>query len=826
MGAGRRRDLRALFEPRSVAVVGASNDPAKWGQWLARGALLGAHRRSVFLINRSGGTVLGQDAYRSLKELPEPPELVVLAIPASAFEETVEGSLAAGARAIVAITAGLGESSTEGSRRERAVVERVRAAGAVLVGPNCMGLYDGQAELDLASSDFVPGKLGFVSQSGNLAIEVSLLGKEIGLGISRFVSVGNQADLEAAEVVEELAAHEPTRVIGVYLEDFRDGRRFARAAGRGTASRCVLLAGGTSAVGVRAALSHTGALVSESAAIDAACRAAGIVRVSTPRELVEVTQLLLAPDPPRGRRIAIVTDGGGSAVVAADLASAAGLELPLLSEGLSARLSAAMPPTATTSNPVDFAGRRRAGPRLLRTRAAAAARVGRGRLGALDRLSRRLQRDLGGAPWPGDRGRPRARPRGDGDRPRRCSSRRCTGRRRPRWLCARQMCPCIATPARPSLRSPSLSHGPSRRASRSFPRPAEPWTSSGYLEARRLLADAGLSLPRALQATTGDEALAAASEVGYPVVLKALGVLHKSDAGGVALGLEDPEALARAAAAMDPPEGYSVEQMVAAPGSVELIVGCRWDRRLGPVLLLGLGGIFAEVLRDTAVALAPAEPATVEGLLLGLRGASLLTGVRGRPPLADRRRGRGGRCSVRSRCAASRARRDRDQPAAGDAERGDRARRAGRSFPAEIRCGAALEQTARDDHALDLARALPDPVDPQLAEMARCRTVEAVAPAAEHLHGAVGDPARGLRGIELGHRNLAVDDLAIGELVEGVGRVVGHEPRCVELGQRVGEREGDALVVGDRRAEGLAVPSPSRSRGRAAAATRRSSALR
>ena len=224
MSAGRSRDLRALFEPRSVAVVGASNDPSKWGEWVARGALLGAHRRSVFLINRAGGTVLGQEAYRSLEELPEPPELVVLAVPASAFEETVEGSLAAGARAIVAITAGLGESSAEGSRREQAVVERVRAAGAVLVGPNCMGLYDGQAELDLASSDFVPGDLGLISQSGNLAIEVSLLGKELGLGISRFVSIGNQADLEAAELVEELAAHEPTRVIGVYLEDFRDGR--------------------------------------------------------------------------------------------------------------------------------------------------------------------------------------------------------------------------------------------------------------------------------------------------------------------------------------------------------------------------------------------------------------------------------------------------------------------------------------------------------------------------------------------------------------------------------------------------------------------------
>jgi acyl-CoA synthetase (NDP forming) len=174
MAARTGRDLRPLFEPRSVAIIGASNDPSKWGQWLARGALLGEHRREVFLVNRSGSDVLGRRSYRSLEELPSPPELVVVAVPASAFEETVEASLAVGARAIVAITAGLGESSEDGRRREQAVAERVRETGAVLLGPNCMGLYDDEAELDLATSDFVPGGLGLISQSGNLAIEVSL----------------------------------------------------------------------------------------------------------------------------------------------------------------------------------------------------------------------------------------------------------------------------------------------------------------------------------------------------------------------------------------------------------------------------------------------------------------------------------------------------------------------------------------------------------------------------------------------------------------------------------------------------------------------------
>src|SRR5262249_2410585 len=185
------RDLRPLFEPRSVAVVGASNDPAKWGQWFARGALAGAHRRAVYLVNRSGGNVLGQPAYRSLAELPQPPELVILAVPAAAFGGATDGALAAGARAIVAIAAGLGETGEQGRARERAVVARVREAGAVLLGPNCLGVYDGSSELDLSLSDFTPGTVSLISQSGNLAIEISLLAREVGLGIARFASLGN-----------------------------------------------------------------------------------------------------------------------------------------------------------------------------------------------------------------------------------------------------------------------------------------------------------------------------------------------------------------------------------------------------------------------------------------------------------------------------------------------------------------------------------------------------------------------------------------------------------------------------------------------------------
>jgi len=259
------RDLRPLFDPRSVAIVGASATPGKWGYWLAQGALQAEERRAVFLVNRNGGEILGRTAYRSLAELPESPELVVITVPADGFEEAVDGALDAGAKALVVISAGLGEGGPEGRERERVAVERIRDAGALLVGPNCLGLFDAETNLHLSSNSVPSGPIGLISQSGNLALEVGMLAGDAGLGFSRFVSLGNQADLEAAELIHDFREHEPTRVIAVYCEDFRDGRAFARAAQQAVeAGKPVLLiAGGGTPGSARAARSHTGALVSD-----------------------------------------------------------------------------------------------------------------------------------------------------------------------------------------------------------------------------------------------------------------------------------------------------------------------------------------------------------------------------------------------------------------------------------------------------------------------------------------------------------------------------------------------------------------------------------
>ena len=351
------RDLTALFEPDGVAIVGASDDPVKWGNWLARGALRGERRRAVYLVNSRAAEVMGRPAYRSLGELPGAPALAVLAVPPGALEQAVDEAIGAGVRALVVITAGEADGDAGGAR-DRALAERARAAGVVLLGPNCLGVFDAGAELELVSNDLPRGPIGLISQSGNLALEIGMIAADAGLGFSRFVSVGNQADVQVAELIGNLAEHDATELIAIYVEDFRDGRAFAQAAEAATRAGkpVVLMAIEHTEATARAVASHTGALASDSAAIDAACRAAGIERVRTPQELIDVADGLLRAGPARGRRIGVLADGGGHAGIAAALLQRAGLELPALSDGLRDELRAGLPATAAVSNPIDLAG--------------------------------------------------------------------------------------------------------------------------------------------------------------------------------------------------------------------------------------------------------------------------------------------------------------------------------------------------------------------------------------------------------------------------------------------------------------------------------------
>jgi acetate---CoA ligase (ADP-forming) len=626
------RDLRPLFAPRTVAVVGASADPAKWGNTTARGALRGAHRRSVFLVNRAGGEILGERAYPSVGDVPKAPELVAICVPAAGFEQAVSESLAAGARAIVGITTGLGEHDEAGKRIEAAAAERVRAAGAVLLGPNCLGVFDADEALDLGWSRLPSGSVALVSQSGNLALELARLATASGLGFSRFASLGNQADLVAADFLSELAGHARTRVVALYLEDFADGRAFVAAAARAVDSGkpVILLTGGVSRASARAAQSHTGALVSDARAIEAACAAAGIVHVRTPSQLVDAAQALVSRRRARGRRIAVYADGGGHGVVAGDLLSAAGLEVPPLSERTAGALAERLPYTASVANPIDFAG---GGERGL----AAYADVGRLLLGVDEVDAVLLTGYFGG--YSVDT------PELAEEEVAAAGSLGAAVTETDGVLVVHSTYP--SSPAAAVLRHFGVpvfgdvgsavaalallsDHARPLRPTPIELEPLEP-PAAGYAAAREFLASAGVPVGAARSATTLEEALAAAAELGYPVVLKAAHRLHKSEGGGVVLGLADDGQLTRAYGELHARE-LSVEAMAPLDG-VELIVGAKRDPRFGAIVLVGLGGVYTEVLDDVAVALAPVDESQAERLIRSLRGAPLLDGTRSRPPV-------------------------------------------------------------------------------------------------------------------------------------------------------------------------------------------------
>ena len=631
------RDLRPLFEPRSVAIVGASNDAAKWGHWLARNAIKGERLRPVFLVNRNGGEILGRRAYKSLDELPEPAELVVLAVPATGFATAVDAALEQGARGIVGITAGMGETGVDGRAYESAVVERVRSAGAVLLGPNCMGLIDAETALELSTNDMPTGSMGLVSQSGNVAIELGLLAGEAGIGFSRFASIGNQADLDAADFVRDLTMHDPTRLIALYCEDFKDGRDFGEAAHAALAAGkpVVLLTVGASEPGARAARSHTGALVSDRVAVEAACRSAGVELVSSPKELIELAQALAPGRLPDGRRTAIVSDGGGHSALAADLAVAHGLELPPVSDELAEALAPSVPAGAIAANPLDLVDDEDlasfpAATQVFLTRPEFDAVVLTGYLGgyaeyspALGAREVEVARELASAAHATERPfvvhtmYPRS-PAADALR-----------------SAGVPVYDDVDAAVRVLARLADRAANPARGLP-ALPEPErDPPLTEGYWSARDLLMRAGIEFAEARPARTPAEALAAADELGYPVVLKAIGPAHKSDAGGVAVGIGDAEELASQLSQMATlaSEGYSVERAAAVDEGIELIAGARHDQRFGPVLLVGFGGLYAEILEDAAVALAPVTAGEAEALIRTLRGASLLEGARGREPL-------------------------------------------------------------------------------------------------------------------------------------------------------------------------------------------------
>jgi acetyl coenzyme A synthetase (ADP forming)-like protein len=352
--------VRSFLEPTSVAVVGASGRRGTIGGEILHNMLAAEFNGPVYAVNDKADVVQSLPAYRSVRDIPVPVELAVIAVPAEGVVAVARECAAAGVRALLVISAGFAETGSAGARRQRELLEVCRSAGVRIVGPNCLGALNTSPEVRLnatfASPAAIPGGVGFMSQSGGLGIAIVEAASRLGIGLSSFVSVGNKCDLSGNDFLQYWEQDDGTRLVLLYLESFGNPRNFARIARRVSAVKPVLaVKSGRSAAGARATSSHTGAMLSASdATVDALFEQAGVIRTDTMSELFDVAALLSAQPIPRGNRVAIVTNGGGPGALCADACQTLGVGIAELPADVQARLREFLPDSAALGNPVDM----------------------------------------------------------------------------------------------------------------------------------------------------------------------------------------------------------------------------------------------------------------------------------------------------------------------------------------------------------------------------------------------------------------------------------------------------------------------------------------
>ena len=652
------RNLEYLLRPRSVAVIGASDRAGSVGATVIRNVLGGGFAGPVYPVNLRHAQVAGRRAYSDVGALPEAPDLAVIATPPATIPGIVSELGARGTRGAVVLTAGLARQQTENGRTVmQAMLDAARPHLLRVLGPNCVGLLVPGLGLNasFAHTNAIPGSLAFVSQSGGLTTGVLDWAGSRRIGFSHFISLGEAADIDFGDLIDYLASDPGTRAILLYIESIRAARKFMSAARAAARNKPVIVVkAGRAPEGARAALSHTGALAGADDVFGAAIRRAGMLRVTTIAELFDAVETLARATAFRGERLAIMTNGGGPAVMAADALAAGGAGLAPLSADTVARLDACLPATWSRGNPVDIIGDAPA------ARYVAALRV----LLEAPEIDSVLFIHVPTAIVPSE------------DIARACAPVAQRGRVFSCWLggsgldAARRIfaeagVADYATPEQAvsgflqlvSYRSnqqalmetpPSipLEFTPDRDAARRIVRAAldagrellsEP-------EAKGVLAAYGIPVVRTRIAGNEEEAVRLATELGFPVALKVLSpqVTHKSDVGGVMLDLATTDEVRAAASAMARRlrerapgaelAGYTVQEMVRRPRAHETIVGVAPDAVFGPVILFGHGGVAVEVIGDRAVALPPLNLALARDLVSRTRIARLLDGYRDRPP--------------------------------------------------------------------------------------------------------------------------------------------------------------------------------------------------
>jgi acetyltransferase len=650
--------LSTLFEPRSVALVGATEDRGKVGGRMLENLLSAGFQGRLFAVNPKYKSVRGVPCFPSVGDLPQAVDLAVIVTPPPTVAGVIDACGRRGIRAAVVITAGFSEVGAEGVQLERELLAAARRHGVRVLGPNCVGLMRPPLGLNatFARGNALPGSLALLSQSGAVCTALLDWATPSGIGFSSVISLGGSSDLDFGEVIDYLAADPRTEHILLYVEGVRDGRRLVsslRAAAR--TKPIIVMKVGRYPAGSRAAVSHTGAIVGKDDVFDAVVRRTGIVRVSTAGELIAAAHALGARVHPTGQRLAIITNGGGPGVMAADRAGALGLPLATLSPETEQKLERVLPHNWSHGNPIDVIGD--AGPERYRA-AIAACLEDPGVDGVVAILTPQAMTQpddaaaavIGAAAgsrkpvitcWMGEASVGAAR-----DKLMRAG---LSTFRLPEnaveafaYIAAfyRNQRLLLEAPP-PMVERQAADLEGARRIVRTAL--AEGRNVLGATESKDFLAAFRIAVARSVNAASEDEAVAAAESEGYPIVMKihSPDITHKSDVGGVRMGLANAQAVREAYAYMMSsvgarrPDaritGVSIERMVSRANGRELMVGITRDAVFGPAITFGAGGIAVEVLRDRAVALPPLNATLVSDMIDSTRIAKMLDEFRNLP---------------------------------------------------------------------------------------------------------------------------------------------------------------------------------------------------
>lgn len=650
--------LKPLFHPSSVAVVGVSQHPSGIGRRIFDCLLAAKYRGGIFPISREGAAFGGHAGFKSLREVPVPIDLAVIAVPRAAVAAVVDDCAAVGVKALVVITAGYAEAGPEGVALQDALLAKVRASGMRMVGPNCMGVLNAEADAPMNGS-FSPifptsGGLALSSQSGALGLVILSLAVRRHVGLSGFVSIGNKADVSSNDLLEYWESDDATKVIALYLESFGNPRRFANLARRiGRQKPIIAVKAGRTGAGSRAAGSHTAALAASDTTVQALFHQTGVIRADTIDEMFDLAACLSAQPLPRGGRVAIVTNAGGPGILAADACEAAGLSVVRFSEFTRARLQSLLPAVPSVANPVDMIAS--AGPDEYERTVETVLRAGEtdaliilytpvdpsGARAVLDAVGRGIV----AARAAGATGKPILACLMAGDTLGRLAF---NGEQIPVYEfpenAARALGKVVSyakwreTPLGSPWTFPDVSAAAARAVCQSVVAArGQDWLNDE--EMRRVLAAFGVALAPTAFARTPELAVESAEAMGFPVVAKLVSsaVTHKSDLGGVLLNLDDGDAVRSAFATLRasadahhvPFDGVSIQPMMS--GGVETMIGVVHDRLFGPIIGFGMGGTDVEVLGDMHFRLAPLSGHDVTELIAETRAGRLLDAHRGKP---------------------------------------------------------------------------------------------------------------------------------------------------------------------------------------------------